>query len=266
MLNFLSGSCTSKLCRRRTTAKFVHRASFTFAMGYPDFNEKLPRNSRTMLVLFGSMQTKIVTTTQADLTFRQCKAKNKMKSCKCHNCLSKPCQMTLDPKTLVLEAWLLSLVTSPGLIEDTTSSRLCFSHVLTHQSCQYCYGQATIKAHNKSQFNFSCPHCASKKKLQTASWAWRGTLLPPKESSQQITWLQLSQQKQLLPTEIRLQEVARSSHLMSATHHLQLYCNIENQTRFGICFTSLYSRQVVINYTKPSFISHPFCQLGLYCC
>lgn len=74
------------------------------------------------------------------------------------------------------------------------------------------------------------------KKIQTASWAWRGTLLPPKESSQQITWLQLSQQKQLLPTEIRLQEVARSSYLMSATHHLQLYCNIENQNKIWDMF------------------------------
>lgn len=75
-----------------------------------------------------------------------------------------------------------------------------------------------------------------RKKVRTASWAWRGALLPPEESSQQIIWLQLSQQKQWLSTEIRLQEVARSSYLMSATHHLQLYCNIENQGKIWDMF------------------------------
>lgn len=100
-------------------------------------------------------------------------------------------------------------------------------------------GTAMVKQQSKHAINHNLTFLAlivHRKKVRTASWAWRGALLPPEESSQQIIWLQLSQQKQWLSTEIRLQEVARSSYLMSATHHLQLYCNIENQSKIWDMF------------------------------
>lgn len=114
--------------------------------------------------------------------------------------------------SLSLRSLAASPTTSPGLKEDTTSSlRFCFPYILRHVNINLVRQQ---QKHARYLHFFSLLHCTSEE--QPSCWAYRGHLTP-EESSQQITHLQPSLQRQLLGT---ANQVARGCKILLSQLHI----------------------------------------------
>lgn len=172
---------------------------------------------------------------------------------------SGPCGITKDPDT---DSSLGSVAALSNYFAWSNRRYYLFFKILLSfppQTRQYYSCQAKTKAHNISKFNFLPLHGMSEKQL--ASWAW-GRRLAPEESSQQMTQLQLPPERQLVETANR---VARGGRILpSNLHYASLTTLLQNtKSKEDACISqAFYSRQVGINYTKPSFTSNSFCQLG----
>lgn len=189
-----------------------------------------------------------------------------MTGCPDHHCFSRPCQMTTDSKTLVLEVCLFFPAASPaliGILPRLQDFAFLVSLDISHTNITMGKQQTKHTIYpNLTFFPFTVYLIKTKpnqKSLKRTSSTWRILSASYKATTVMTeaavrNWNQVTKGcKILLPVNLSYTSFAT---LLQHTKSKQDACVLQ----------AFYSRQVVTNYTKPALISNPFCQLGLYYC
>lgn len=187
-----------------------------------------------------------------------------MTGCPDHHCLSRPCQMTTDSKTLVLEVCLFFPAASPaliGILPRLQDFAFLVSLDISHTNITMGKRQPKHTIYpNLTFFPFTVYLIKTKpnqKGLKRTSSTWRILSASYKATTVMTeaavrNWKQVTKGcKIFLPVNLSYTPFAT---LLQRTKSKQDACVLQ----------AFYSRQVVTNYTKPALISNPFCQLGLY--